>query len=64
MDLFIYLRYGLGVVLGFVGVKMLLADIYKIPIGLSLAVVAGILAISIVASLLARPKDTRTERDF
>jgi tellurite resistance protein TerC len=64
MDLFIYLRYGLGVVLGFVGVKMLLADIYKIPIGLSLAVVAGILAISIVASLLARPKDTRTERGF
>jgi len=51
-------------VLGFVGVKMLLADIYKIPIGLSLAVVAGVLAISIVASLLARPKDTRTERDF
>jgi tellurite resistance protein TerC len=64
MDLFIYLRYGLGVVLGFVGVKMLLADIYKIPIGLSLAVVGGVLAISIVASLLARPKDTRTERDF
>jgi tellurite resistance protein TerC len=64
MDLFIYLRYGLGVVLGFVGVKMLLADIYKIPIGLSLAVVAGVLAISIVASLLARPKDTRTERNF
>jgi tellurite resistance protein TerC len=64
MDLFIYLRYGLGVVLGFVGVKMLLVDIYKIPIGLSLAVVAGVLAISIVASLLARPKDTRAERDF
>jgi len=64
MDLFIYLRYGLGVVLGFVGVKMLLADIYKIPIGLSLAVVAGVLAISIVASLLARPKSTRAEGDF
>jgi tellurite resistance protein TerC len=64
MDLFIYLRYGLGVVLSFVGVKMLLADIYKIPIGLSLAVVAGVLAISIVASLLARPKSTRAEGDF
>jgi tellurite resistance protein TerC len=64
MDLFIYLRYGLGVVLSFVGVKMLLADIYKIPIGLSLAVVAGVLAISIVASLLARPKGTRAEGDF
>jgi tellurite resistance protein TerC len=64
MDLFIYLRYGLGVVLSFVGVKMLLADIYKIPIGLSLAVVAGVLAITIVASLLARPKGTRAEGDF
>jgi tellurite resistance protein TerC len=54
MDLFIYLRYGLGVVLGFVGIKMLLVDIYKIPIGVSLGVVAGILAISIAASLLVR----------
>ena len=63
MDLFIYLRYGLGVVLGFVGIKMILADIYKIPIGLSLAVVAGILTISIVASLLARGRSTHAEGD-
>jgi tellurite resistance protein TerC len=55
IDLFIYLRYGLGVVLGFVGIKMLLVDIYKIPIGISLAVVAGILTLSIVASLLVQP---------
>lgn len=59
MNLFIYLRYGLGVVLGFVGIKMLLVDIYKIPIGPSLAVVAGILALSIVASLLARAGDEK-----
>ena len=64
MDLFIYLRYGLGVVLSFVGIKMVLADIYKIPIGVSLAVVAGILAISIVASLLVRSKDKRPEGNF
>ncbi len=56
MDLFVYLRYGLGVVLGFVGVKMMLVDIYKIPIGVSLGVVAGILAVSIAVSLLAQPK--------
>ncbi len=55
MNLFVYLRYGLGVVLGFVGFKMLLVDIYKIPIGLSLAVVAGTLILSIVASLLLKP---------
>jgi tellurite resistance protein TerC len=35
----------------FVGVKMVLADVYKIPIGVSLAVIAGILTISIIASL-------------
>jgi len=56
MDLFVYLRYGLGVVLGFVGVKMMLVDVYKIPIGVSLGVVAGILAVSIAVSLLAQPK--------
>jgi len=55
IDLFAYLRYGLGAVLGFVGIKMLLVDIYKIPIGISLAVVAGILTLAIVASLLVSP---------
>ena len=55
IDLFIYLRYGLGVVLGFVGIKMLLVDIYKIPIGISLAVVAGILTLSIAVSLFVKP---------
>jgi tellurite resistance protein TerC len=55
IDLFAYLRYGLGAVLGFVGIKMLLVDIYKIPIGISLAVVAGILTFAIVASLLVAP---------
>ena len=52
MGVFHYLRYGLAVVLAFVGVKMVLADVYKIPIGLSLVVIAGILAISVVASLV------------
>lgn len=56
LELFVYLRYGLGCVLSFVGVKMLLADIYKIPIGLSLGIIAGILGISIAASLLFPPK--------
>ncbi len=58
VDLFIYLRYGLGVVLAFVGVKMMLSDVYKIPIGLSLAVVIGILALSVAASLLASRKES------
>jgi tellurite resistance protein TerC len=52
VDKFHYLKLGLSAVLSFVGIKMVLADIYKIPIGWSLAVIAGILTVSIVASLL------------
>jgi tellurite resistance protein TerC len=57
MDLFCYLKHGLAVVLGFVGVKMLIADLYKIPIGVSLAVVAAILLISVLTSLLHPKKE-------
>jgi tellurite resistance protein TerC len=58
MDLFCYLRHGLGFVLGFVGIKMMLADVYEIPIGVSLGMVAGILGLSIAASLLVPQKST------
>jgi tellurite resistance protein TerC len=51
IDKFHYLKLGLSVVLVFVGVKMVMTDIYKIPIGLSLSVIAGILAISVAVSL-------------
>jgi tellurite resistance protein TerC len=51
MDKFQYLKYGLAAVLTFVGIKMVIVDFYKIPIVVSLGVVAGILAISILASL-------------
>src|SRR3712207_3439904 len=49
---FHYLKLGLSVVLVFVGAKMLLADVYKVPVGLSLGVIALVLATSVVASLL------------
>lgn len=49
---FHYLKLGLSVVLTFVGVKMLLTDLFKIPISLSLGVIIGVLAISIIASLV------------
>ncbi|HET9986506.1 MAG TPA: TerC family protein [Longimicrobiales bacterium] len=57
LDLFHYLKVGLAVVLVFVGLKMLLADVYKVPIGLALGVVGGILLLSIAASLIWPPKD-------
>jgi tellurite resistance protein TerC len=49
---FHFLKLGLSAVLAFVGGKMLLADVYEVPIGVSLGVIAVVLAISVVASLL------------
>ena len=55
MGRFHYLRVGLALVLAFVGAKMMLTDLYKIPIAASLVVVAALLAGSVVASLI-RPR--------
>jgi tellurite resistance protein TerC len=51
MDKFQYLKLGLSVVLTFVGTKMVMVDIYKIPVGLSLGIIASILTVSVIASL-------------
>ncbi|MCS6996051.1 MAG: TerC family protein [Casimicrobiaceae bacterium] len=53
------LAYGLALVLIFIGVKMLLLDVYKIPIGIALAVTASIIAISIVASFWSTRKSAK-----
>jgi tellurite resistance protein TerC len=50
-DRFTLLKYGLAIVLVFIGGKMLLIDIYPIPVLVSLGIVAAIIAISIVLSL-------------
>lgn len=55
MQMFHYLSYGLAAILVFVGIKMMIMDFYKLPIGISLGVVAGILAMAVIASLL-RPQ--------
>jgi tellurite resistance protein TerC len=54
MGLFRYLKHGVAVILAFVGIKMLLMDVIKIPTLLSLAIIVMILGISIVASKLIR----------
>jgi tellurite resistance protein TerC len=51
---FVYLKYGLALVLVFVGVKMLLVDVYKVPTLASLGFIAAVLAVSVLASLLRR----------
>jgi tellurite resistance protein TerC len=62
MEMFVYLKVGLSFVLCFVGAKMMLVDIYKIPIGASLAVIGGVLLLSIVASWLIQPQKTGAPR--
>jgi len=52
MEAFHYLHYGLSVILVFIGAKMLLAEFYPIGTHVALAVVIGVLAISIAASVL------------
>jgi tellurite resistance protein TerC len=56
MDLFHHLHYGLAVILVFVGLKMVLSRWLHIPVGVALGVVGGVLALSIVASLIWLPK--------
>jgi tellurite resistance protein TerC len=53
MDRFAYLKLGLAAVLGFVGLKMLLANLIEIPIAASLGIIAGCLAIAVIASMRA-----------
>jgi tellurite resistance protein TerC len=55
-DRFSLLKYGLAIVLMFIGVKMILIDVYKIPVGFSLAVVAVILGASVAMSLRRSPR--------
>jgi tellurite resistance protein TerC len=52
---FVYLKVGLSLVLIFVGAKMLLMDVYKIPIVASLGIIASILGLSIAVSWLKPP---------
>lgn len=61
MELFRYLHYGLALVLIFIGAKMLTSEYYPIRTELALAVVAGILLISVIASLL-RPQQKQLPR--
>lgn len=58
-DRFHLLKYGLAIVLMFVGTKMLIVEWFKVPIDVSLAVVISILGISILLSLKASQKQAQ-----
>ncbi len=55
LDKFAYLKPGVGLILGFVGLKMIVGHWYHLPIGISLAVIVSILVGSIVLSVVRRP---------
>jgi tellurite resistance protein TerC len=62
IKLFQYLNYGLSIVLIFIGAKMLLPEKYHIPTWVALMVIAGVLGLSVLASiLLPRKKDSNSE---
>jgi TerC family integral membrane protein len=62
LDRFQYLNYGLAVVLGLVGVKMLLSDVYHPPIYVTLGAVIVVLGVAILASLWATRNLSDAER--
>jgi len=59
MEIFHYLHYGLSIVLIFIGTKMLLSHYLEIPTAIALGVVAGVLLISVLASLAHPKKSSR-----
>jgi TerC family integral membrane protein len=56
-DRFRYLNLGLGVILAFVGTKMLIVELYHFPTWVSLGVIAVVLTVTILASLRADRRD-------
>lgn len=52
VDLFLYLKFGVALVLFYVGIKMLLSDLYKIPTEISLIIILTVLTGSVILSLL------------
>jgi tellurite resistance protein TerC len=56
------LNYGLAVILVFIGTKMMLIDVYKIPVTVSLAVVVGILAVTMLWSVRTSSRQPGAKR--
>ena len=53
------LKYGVAMVLTFIGIKMLLIPWYHVPVGTSLTIVPVLIGLSLIASLIATRKGTR-----
>ena len=57
------LKYGLAIILMFIGAKMLLLDVYKIPTGIALGIVGLILLLSVAASLVTSRRSVQKAKD-
>ena len=57
LPLFHYLHYGLSFILGFIGVKMLISEFYKIPVEVSLLLIGSAVFVSVVASLIVKKEE-------
>ena len=59
MNAFCYLKYGLAGILTFVGIKMIVADLYHLDVLLSLTIIVIILGMAIAASLIKNRRDAK-----
>ena len=59
VDLFHYLKYGVGLILFFVGIKMLISEIYIIPTSISMGVILFLLTASVILSLISKKGKTK-----
>jgi tellurite resistance protein TerC len=60
MEKFYYLKPGLAMILLFVGSKMLISEVYEIPIAISLVVIFGILGVVLLLSLIRTRQEQQT----
>jgi tellurite resistance protein TerC len=63
MNLFHYLKFGLSIILTFIGVKMLVVDLYKIPTSAALGFVVFVLVASVISSVIWPKKEESKEAE-
>lgn len=61
LGLFRFLKIGVSLILCYVGIKMILVDFYPVPVGVSLGFVVVVLAVSMLASVVVKPKTVRVQ---
>lgn len=64
IHMFSLLKYGLAIILAFIGVKMVISPFYHISSPLSLSIVGGVLVLSVIASLIFAPKEEAATKNI